>query len=132
MPPPTAVRGSGSAAFALPLLPAAATPRRVDHIFQAPDGPIADLSHLMTALARVKAAQSASDSPCAGLLAAKDRAFCIVGAPPGVTGLYDVHLRPGTLLVHQATPIVPGLLRAGRPLPWLVVSEIARTWFELG
>ena len=115
----------------LPVLPGTTPPRRLDHIVQGPYGAIQDISHLMQALARAKEIQERNDSPCLGLLAGDDRAFCIVGAAFGVTALFDARLRPGTRLISQATPIAPTLLRRCRPLTWVVAIEVARKWFEL-
>lgn len=119
----------------LPLLPGGAVgPQRVNHLVQGTKGPIADISQLMTALQRARAEQETGNSPCVGLLADDDRAFCIVGSGVGrnalVTGLYDARLDPGTLRIRRATPVAPVLMGAG--LTWPVVVEIARTWFFYG
>ncbi len=120
---------------ALPLLPGGpAAPQRVNHLVQGANGPIANALELTTALKRARAEQETGNSPCVGLLAEEDRAFCIVGRGVGssalVTGLYDARLDSGTLHIRRATPVSSGL--AGIGLSWPVVAEIAHTWFFYG
>jgi|MDSW01.1.fsa_nt_gb hypothetical protein len=115
----------------LPQLPGTTPPQRLDRLLQGPNGAIEDIVQLKAALELARMLQENGAASCVGLLAATDRAFCIVGsgAAPGVAGLFDVHMHPGMRTIQKATPIAHVLTRK-TTLSWAVVAQFARVWFE--